>query len=140
MTNKENQERLHELEKAIDRLNDRGLPIIVEGDRDIAALMNIGVTVPLIKINQGTSLMVFCEQLAQRYKEVIILTDWDRKGHELMGKLRRDFKSCEVTVDTETRLEIFNICRPECRQVEAIDTLLERLRSPKPLRLKREAW
>ena len=140
MTNKENKERLEELEEAIDQLNERGLPIIVEGDRDIAALMRIGVTAPLIKINQGVSLMVFCEQVAERYKEVIILTDWDRKGHELMGKLRRDLQSCEVKADTVTRLEMFNICRPECREVEAIDSLLERLKAPKPLRLKRDAW
>jgi 5S rRNA maturation endonuclease (ribonuclease M5) len=140
VTAMENTQRLEALEKAIDMLNDRGLPLIVEGDRDVDALIRIGITVPIIKINQGVSLMVFCEQVAKRYKEVIILTDWDRKGHELMGKLKRNFTTNEVKVDTDTRLAIFNICRPECRQVEAVDTLLERLRSPKTERLKRDAW
>jgi len=56
------------------------IPIIVEGEKDVAALRKLNITGTIITINTGKSLIDFSDAIAREYKTVIILTDWDRKG------------------------------------------------------------
>jgi 5S rRNA maturation endonuclease (ribonuclease M5) len=65
------------------------LPIIVEGDRDIISLKKLGFPGAIIKLNTGDSLLDFCDEIAKKYEEVMILTDWDDKGKELKNTLMR---------------------------------------------------
>jgi len=84
---------LENLEKALSELIDenRNIPIVVEGDKDIQALHKLEVNGIIISVNSGVSLTDFCDTLAQDYKDIIILTDWDRKGgylcHTIMKNL-----------------------------------------------------
>ena len=59
------------------------VPIVVEGEKDITALHKLGIQGVVISINRGKSLTDFCDWLAEHYKEIIILTDWDRRGGHL---------------------------------------------------------
>ena len=95
-----------ELEKNLSELKEKNLniPIIVEGEKDIVALNKIGINGTIISINKGMSLITFCDWIANHYQEIIILTDWDRKGgylcrilvNNLEGRVKYDIKFREL--------------------------------------------
>ena len=82
------------LEKNLDELCEENkiVPIIVEGEKDTEALRKLDVTGEIIQINRGVSLIDFCDQIAQQYSKIIILTDWDRKGGYLCHTIMRNLE------------------------------------------------
>jgi len=66
---------LEEIEKALIELREENkkIPVIVEGEKDIEALKKLGVTGVI-------------------YKDIIILTDWDKKGGFLCSTIRRNLQ------------------------------------------------
>ncbi len=73
---------LEEVEKTLYDLQEENktIPIVVEGEKDVEALQLLGVRGVILPINQGRSLTDFCDWLAERFEKIIILTDWDRHG------------------------------------------------------------
>lgn len=85
---------LEELEKILNELREENkiVPIIVEGEKDIDALRKLDVNGEIISVNKGISLTDFCDQIARSYKDVIILTDWDRRGGYLCHTIRKNLE------------------------------------------------
>ncbi|MCK4901815.1 MAG: toprim domain-containing protein [Thermoplasmatales archaeon] len=85
---------LEDLEKALDELREENktIPIIVEGEKDIDALHKLDINGTIITVNKGISLTDFCDKLASDFKEIIILTDWDRRGGYLCHTIRRNLE------------------------------------------------
>ena len=85
---------IEDIEKALSELKEKNkeIPIIVEGEKDIEALHKLDINGIIISANTGASLTDFCDQLANKYKEIIILTDWDRKGGYLCHTIRRNLE------------------------------------------------
>jgi len=85
---------LEDLQKALSELRDENeiIPIVVEGDKDIEALRKLDLNGEIISVNTGTSLTDFCDKIASKYKEIIILTDWDRRGGYLCHTIRKNLK------------------------------------------------
>ena len=83
-----------ELEKALFELieENKKKPVIVEGDKDVFSLRKLGVTGEIITINSGLSIIDFCDKIAEDYKEIIILTDWDRKGGFICNTIQRNLQ------------------------------------------------
>jgi 5S rRNA maturation endonuclease (ribonuclease M5) len=92
---------LEDIEKALSELKDenKNIPIIVEGEKDIEALHKLDINGIIISVNTGVSLTDFCDQLAHNYKDIIILTDWDRKGGYLCHTIMKNLEgrvSCNI--------------------------------------------
>jgi 5S rRNA maturation endonuclease (ribonuclease M5) len=83
-----------ELEKALSELieENKKIPIIVEGEKDINSLQKLGINGKIIIINSGHSIIDFCDHIANKYKEIILLTDWDRKGGFLCHTIERNLE------------------------------------------------
>jgi 5S rRNA maturation endonuclease (ribonuclease M5) len=83
-----------DLLKAISELKEENKisPIIVEGEKDIDALHKLDINGTIISVNSGFSLIDFCDKIAREYKEVIILTDWDRRGGYLCHTIRKNLE------------------------------------------------
>ena len=70
-----------------------GIPIIVEGKKDIAALRKLGFEGTIEQLNRGWDLDRFCTYLYETYgtrneqggAAIELLMDWDRTG----GRLQR---------------------------------------------------
>jgi len=101
---------LEEIEKALIDLREENkkIPVIVEGEKDIEALKKLGVTGKIISLNSGSSLIDFCDKIAREYKDIIILTDWDKKGGFLCSTIRRNLQG-RVFCNTYYR-EVFAKC------------------------------
>ena len=101
---------LEEFEKALIELREENkkTPVIVEGEKDIEALRKLDVTGKIISLNSGSSLIDFCDKIAREYKDIIILTDWDKKGGFLCSTIRRNLQG-RVFCNTYYR-EVFAKC------------------------------
>jgi len=98
---------IEEIEKVIEDLKkeDKSIPIIVEGEKDKKALRKLNIKRKIIILNKGISLTDFCDKIAKNYKEIIIFTDWDRKGGFLRHKIQKNLEG-RVKCNTKYR-EIF---------------------------------
>lgn len=99
---------LEDVQKALSELieENKATPVIVEGEKDIDALRKLGLTGEIITLNSGVTLIDFCDKIAEKYEEVIILTDWDRKGGFLYRTIERNLEG-RVKVNTYFR-EVFS--------------------------------
>jgi 5S rRNA maturation endonuclease (ribonuclease M5) len=85
---------LEDLEEILLELKEENIviPIIVEGDKDIEALRKLDIKGKKISINKGLNLSDFCDRIAQKYSNVIILTDWDRRGGHICHTITKNLK------------------------------------------------
>lgn len=122
-----NLDSLEELVTSLIDASSRGAVIIVEGQRDRDALRMLGATGPVVTVSQKLSLNL-AEEAAQRYDEIVLLTDWDCKGEELAHSMESWLRHTGCTVDTETRRRLKQLVRKEIKDVESLWTYMSRVR------------
>jgi len=85
-------EMVEETEYAIARLQElnRVMPVLVEGEKDVHALRSLGLTGEILTVNAGNSLVDLCDRIAEHYANIIILTDWDKRGGRLAAVIRKN--------------------------------------------------
>lgn len=76
------------------------VPILVEGKRDVSSLRKLEFNGEIINLNSGHTLLGKVELLADKYREVIILTDFDHKGIFLKKRITTYFNSMGTEADT----------------------------------------
>ncbi|MAE13741.1 hypothetical protein CMO92_04195 [Candidatus Woesearchaeota archaeon] len=92
---------------------------IVEGKKDLAALLGLGVR----RIRMlDCALYKVVEEVAASEKEVVVLTDMDKKGKELYGKLVSGLSRRGVVVRDELREALF---RARVSHVEGLARFLK---------------
>lgn len=121
------EERLQHLEQVLAALAQRALevPLIVEGKRDVAALVELGVAGDLLMVNTGERLIDLCDGLARRCTEAVLLTDWDRTGGTIARTLRDNTRG-RVRLDGTFRKEL--AIYSEVKAVEELPGYLRGLR------------
>ncbi len=102
-------------------------PVIVEGERDVKSLREVGLTGEIIPLNAGVSMFNLAESIARHHREAIILTDWDRRGGQLARLLRDALEANQVRFDVDLRARMTVLCQKEIKDVESLDGYLERL-------------
>ncbi len=115
------------LKAAIDELIERseeGAVIVVEGKNDIRSLRRLGVRGEILTSSNHSNAelvdMIGC-------REVIILTDWDKKGEALKDDLVVKFSSWGVIPNVEIRRRIFSIIGKEVTEVEDLADFIFKL-------------
>jgi 5S rRNA maturation endonuclease (ribonuclease M5) len=127
------EERLEQLEKVIDDLEDASIqtPIIVEGKRDVLALKLLGITTNVVSMNKGVSIFSLAESMSRKHRQVIVLTDWDRRGGQLARMLKDAFAANGVSVNDSFRTHIVILSKKEIKDIEGLPGFIERLRANK---------
>ncbi|MDG6220459.1 MAG: topoisomerase [Candidatus Thermoplasmatota archaeon] len=128
MNTRDLEEQLEDLERWLEDIKKEPGPIVVEGSKDIEALRNLGIGGEILKINQGDSMVVFCERLAGR-ERVIVLTDWDRKGGHLARILSEGLQANGVKYDMEYRARLSRIVKRDIKDVEGVYSHYHRLKT-----------
>lgn len=109
------------------REGSRTAPVVVEGKRDREALERLGVRGEVVTLNSGTSIFGLCETLAREHEEVIVLTDWDRRGGQLCRLLREGLAANGVRCDVDLRAQLAGLCKKEAKDVESLAPFVERI-------------
>lgn len=119
---------LEELEEELNELRDdnKTVPIIVEGEKDIAALRKLAISGEIIRFNKGRSVSDFCDIIAQNHQQIILLTDWDGRGTRLCYSIKKHLEN-RVHCNLKHR-EVF-AKRCSCRTVEGVPSWIETLKN-----------
>ncbi|MBI2654995.1 toprim domain-containing protein [Candidatus Woesearchaeota archaeon] len=105
-----------EFQELVDKIKDSSILVIVEGKKDRAALNKIGIS-NIIELSKKP-LYRIVEEVSGSNKECIILTDLDKKGKELYGKLNSDLQKHGVKINNSLRNFLFK--NTKIRQIEGI--------------------
>lgn len=95
-------------------------PILVEGKRDVHALRNLGCRGTVVPLHNGQPLFNVAEDFSREAGDVILLTDWDRKGDQLSEVLEANLAANGVRVDVSFRLRIRDIVASQLKDVESL--------------------
>jgi 5S rRNA maturation endonuclease (ribonuclease M5) len=113
--------RKKEIQQWLTKLKQTTKPIIVEGPKDKQALSPY--TNASIFTLSKKPLFVVVEDIAQIHPDVILLTDFDKKGKELYGKLSKHLRKQGVKIDTYFRE--FLQKNTKLSHVEGLNTYLQ---------------
>lgn len=116
------QEETQKLLEFIESIKNFDKIVIVEGKEDKAAFKRLGIT-KVVQLNKRPIYKVV-EELIEKNKEVIILTDLDKEGKKLYGKLNHDLQRFGVKVDNKFRDFLFK--HTQLRQIEGLDSYIEK--------------
>lgn len=122
-------DRLEEIGRELDRL--RGLSedhvILIEGRKDRRALRWLGVEGDMFQIQSGGGPIKAAEYVERHGGKAVVLTDWDSRGGRLAATLRELFGPDNRDVDFSVREGLSRLSRHYVKDVEALDSLVQRL-------------
>jgi 5S rRNA maturation endonuclease (ribonuclease M5) len=121
---------LEALEELIASLIDasyQGAAVIVEGRRDLQALRALGLPGPVIMASRCPALQL-AEDAARSYSQIILLTDWDRKGDEMCKTIELHLRSVGSRPDKEIRSRLGKLVKKEIKDVESLSRYTEKMR------------
>ena len=102
-------------------------PILVEGKRDEKALQELGFEGKIIVLNSGHTLANLADRVSKNYRKIIILTDWDKKGSYLAGRLFNLLRDNDVFCDMEYRRKLGFYLGSHIFTVEELSMLSEKV-------------
>lgn len=124
-------ERLEGILGALDRLKELSADhiILVEGSKDVSALEAVGVAGDIFCVQSGGGPIRAAEYAWRRGTPAVIMTDWDRRGGNLADALVENLDSLGVGWDDSVRRDLSVLCRPFCKDVESLDSVISLLES-----------
>jgi len=107
----------------LNRLKEEEGVIIVEGQKDIESLVNLGIKNKIIAVSQ---INIFCVIDSINEKEVIVLTDFDKKGTYLFKRYAKELQSSSKKVITIYYRELKKHLKKYITGIEQIYPFLKR--------------
>lgn len=121
--------RLEEILKVLGRLKELSVDhvILVEGRKDREALAYLGISGDVFQIQSSGGPSAAAEYVESRGGKAVILTDWDRRGGNLAAALRDILGRDNPDIDGSVREDLSRLSRHYIKDVEALDSLVDRL-------------
>lgn len=120
-------EKIEELILELQTLGDDGAIIVVEGRRDADSLRFLGIKGD-IKLASQQPLLEFTESLSKSGNEIVLLTDWDKKGGILARKIINYLAAYGITPNTDIRSKIRNLVKKRIKDIESLNNYVNKLR------------
>lgn len=109
--------------------SENGAIIVVEGSNDERALRRIGIRGPIVKANARRAVLADrLSSLLHEAKEAIVLTDFDRSGRELAGRIARLLMKNGATPNMKYWVKINGLISNEVKDIEGLATVLEKIK------------
>lgn len=121
--------RLEEILKVLERLKELSADhvILVEGRKDRDSLAHLGISGDIFQVQSSGGPSAAAEYVESKGGKAVILTDWDRRGGNLAASLRAILGKDSRNVDDTVRTDLARLSRHYVKDVEALDSLVERL-------------
>jgi 5S rRNA maturation endonuclease (ribonuclease M5) len=123
-------ERLEELEEIILELKELakdGAIILVEGRKDVESLRYLGVNGE-IRLASQQPLLDLSELLSGSGKEIVILTDWDKKGSFIAKKIINHLLAYGIIPNTDIRSRLRSLSKKRIKDIESLNNYINKLR------------
>lgn len=124
------EERFKALEEVLEELSlfPDNMVILVEGINDKRSLNGLHIHRDMIAVQSEGGPLKTAESLYEKGRGAIILTDWDRKGEQIAGELKRNLTSLCVPFDLSIRARLKGLCVKDIKDVESLFALYVRLK------------
>jgi 5S rRNA maturation endonuclease (ribonuclease M5) len=99
-------------------LSESGVPIAVEGPKDVAALRRLGLTGPIVKLGRH-SILTLADELTQ-YDRLLVLFDFDDRGEELARQLTELLQGHGIAILEELRRKLRRAFCWKARVIEGL--------------------
>jgi len=108
----------------------KGLPIVVEGQKDVSALRQLGVEGNIIssKTSGKSFLELLTEIERQRVREVILLLDFDRRGVEWTHRLKQHLEKTKIKPNLNFWNQLYGLVGRDLKDIEGLPAYLDTLR------------
>jgi 5S rRNA maturation endonuclease (ribonuclease M5) len=108
-------------------LSDSGAIIVVEGRRDLHSLRSLGINGD-IRLACQKPLLEFTEQLSKSGKEIVLLTDWDKKGGITARKIINHLLTYGIMPNTDLRSRIGSLVKKRIKDIDSLNKYVNKLR------------
>jgi 2,5-diamino-6-(ribosylamino)-4(3H)-pyrimidinone 5'-phosphate reductase len=126
---REKEEKIRHILQCLAEESNKGIPIIVEGKKDVETLRMLDIGGQIMTAKSGKSLLdVVSEVEKNRPQEVILLLDFDRRGKELTKLLKHHLETAKIMANTALWHELFSVLGKEVKDIESLGAYLERHR------------
>lgn len=123
LTHKTLQDTYEEVAKVVADLRqetEQGALVVVEGSRDQRSLNNLGIDKSVIQLRRYREILaVNPEEFVNR--KIIILTDFDREGELLSGRISKYLSQIGVSHNLSYRRRLKRLVRKGVHEIESID-------------------
>ncbi len=128
---KNRREKILQLLDKLNLENAKGVPVVVEGQKDIAALRQLGVSGTIVssKTSGKSFLDILTEIESLNVRRVILLLDFDRRGVEWTHKLKQHLEKTKIAPNLSFWNELYGLVGRDLKDIEGLPTYLETLRT-----------
>ncbi len=122
-------ERLAELLEKLVAESAKGVPIVVEGQKDVGALRQLNVEGKVVssKTSGKSFLDILTEIENLRVREVILLLDFDRRGVEWTHRLKRHLEKTRIKPNLTFWNQLYGLVGRDLKDIEGLPTYLKTL-------------
>jgi len=108
----------------------KGTPIIVEGKKDVETLKRLSIEGNIVQAKAGGKSFLDALSEAEKFEkeEVILLLDFDRRGRELMKRLKQSLEKAKIKPNITFWRELRSIIGKEVKDVEGLASYMETLK------------
>jgi len=108
----------------------KGIPIVVEGQKDVSALHQLNVNGNIIssKTSGKSFLDILTEIERQRVREVILLLDFDRRGAEWTHRLKQHLEKTKIKPNLTFWNQLYGLVGRDLKDIEGLPAYLETLK------------
>jgi 5S rRNA maturation endonuclease (ribonuclease M5) len=112
------EERFEQAITLLKELSESGIPIAVEGDKDVTALRQLGLSGPICRLGRH-SIVALADELT-RYEKLLVLFDFDDRGEELARQLSEQLRGRGTTILEDTRRKLRRALCWRARVIEGL--------------------
>jgi len=124
-------ERLMELLERLASTSAKGVPIVVEGQKDVNALHQLNIEGKVV--SSKTSGKSFLDTLTEienlNVREVILLLDFDRRGVEWTHRLKQHLEKTRIKPNLTFWNEFYGLVGRDLKDIEGLPAYLNTLKS-----------
>jgi len=123
------QEKIQEILEYLAEESKKGIPIIVEGKKDVETLRTLQVEGEIIAAKTGrkSRLDVISQIEEAGTKEIILMLDFDRRGKEWTKHLTAYLERTRIKPNVTFWNELCAVVRREVKDIEGLATYMETL-------------
>ena len=107
----------------------KGVPIVVEGQKDIGALRQLNIEGKIVssKTSGKSFLDILTEIEDLKVHEVILLLDFDRRGVEWTHRLKQHLEKTRIKPNIKYWNELYGLVGRDLKDIEGLPAFIETL-------------
>lgn len=128
---KQKEEKILEILNALASKSAKGIPIIVEGRKDVEALRSFNITGPIISFKTGGKSFIDAISEIESFKAstVILLLDFDRRGKETTNYIKQHLERARIKPELKFWRDLYSLLSHDVQSIEGLPSYIATLRA-----------